>query len=79
MSRDHGRAITRSAVTGAGGGVLDRFPTAAEKRQRIEALGAQITFFRDRGQSAAARELEAERRNVQGQLDAQLAFAASQG
>jgi hypothetical protein len=73
MSRDHGRAITRAAVTGAGASsVIDRFPTVASKRHRIQQLNAQIEFYCGKGNRCVVRDLRADVEVLEQLLSAQL-------
>lgn len=65
MSLAGGRAATLAAITGAGLGIRDRFPTYESQRVRLDQLQAQLKFFVARRQPANADDVRAQIREIE--------------
>lgn len=58
MSVLGGKAASIAAVTGAGSGLRDRFPTIEKQMERIEQLQAQRDYFQRHKMREAMQELD---------------------
>lgn len=65
MSFAGGLAATRAAVTGAGAGLRDRFPTREQQLERLVYLKAQLRWYEGQGNKPAAEDVRTQMREIE--------------